>query len=452
MNGKRSNPVLYAFGNLGTNTFLQAFSSFILFFYVDHLGAPLGPIALFLALQALWHAVLNPLTGAVSDHTRTRLGRRIPYILFGALPLGAVFFWMWDPQGPRSRLPLDFAISVGLFDLLYLLVVINWTSLFPEMFRTIGERTTAQTTRQAVGVIGLMVGVALPPLLYTHWGYPAMGLLLAAIGTAGFLVSVLGARESKAHQTPSSPLGPGPRPTALGGILAESRATLTDRPFLAYLAANFLVQFALTLVPAALPFFAKYVLHIQGLRLTMLLGAIFVVALLALPAWARLIRRFGTHRSAAYAICLLTIGVSPYLWLSSLPWAFASAVVIGVGLSGFLSLADVLIAEVIDDDARRTGTRREGSFFGVNGFVVRIGVTLEASLFYALLGLAHYAPNAQGVATPAVVLALRLLMAGVPILAFVLALVALRGLRVAESPTSLPQPAEPPSALAPQSS
>lgn len=457
MTPTQRSPVLYALGNVGTNTFLQAFSSFILFFYVDHLGAALGPITLFLSLQAIWHAVLNPVTGAISDHTRTRLGRRVPYVLFGALPLGAVFFWMWDPQGPRNLLPLDFAVSVGLFDLLYLLVVINWTSLFPEMFRTIGARTHAQTTRQAAGILGLIVGVALPPVLYTHLGFPTMGFLLAAVGTAGFLLSVLGARDGAAtmpgrallvaasdpsrdalETTRVERANKPVQPVTLRRLYDESRATLTNQSFLSYLGANFLVQFGLTLIPAALPFFGKYVLHIQGLHLTVLLGVIFVVALAALPVWSRVIRRMGTRHSVTYAVCLMGLGIAPYLWLSQLSWAYASAIVVGCGLSGFLSLADVLIAEIIDEDASRSGTRREGSFFGVNGFVVRMGVTLEASLFYAFLGLAHYVPNAAGVATPAVILALRMLTAGVPLVAFALALVCFRGLRVPESPRQIP--------------
>ena len=422
---RRERAPIYALGNLGTNIYLQAFATFALFFYVDHLGASIGLISLFLALQAVWNALLNPILGQVSDRTRTRVGRRLPYVLALSAPLGAAFWLIWRPAFGHALLPLYFALSVGVFDILYVAVTLNWTSLFPEMFRTLEARATAQWWRQGVGVVALMVGVALPPLLYGRFGWSAMGLSFAIVGTAGYLLSVLGSKESP---------GPAPEPSDMRGVAAAVRFTVTNPAFLAFLALNFLIQFTFDVLEAVLPFFAKYVMHVPNRDLTILLAGIFVVALGLVYPWSLAVRRVGSRTGMAAAIVLLAVGALPFAWLTGLPWGLAGAVLLGAGLAGFLSLADVLIAEVIDDDARRVGRRREGSFFGVNGFVVRFGVSLEALVVYAALHGSGYHANAAGQASAGVVDAMRLLMVVVPWLALALAFAALRLVRVPESP------------------
>lgn len=431
---RRFHPTLYALGNLGTNIYLQSFATFVLFFYVDHLGASVGLISLVMGIQGVWHAVVNPLVGQISDRTRSRFGRRVPYLAGATLPLGVAYALIWRPWVSRAHLPLYFLVVVTAFDLFYIVAVLNWTSLFPEMARTLPDRARVQSTRQAVGIVALMIGVSAPPLIYGRFGWGAMGIVFAIIGTVGFVAVLAGVREEPAPVS-------GPRPPL--AVLAALKATAANRGFWSYIVLNFFVQYLFSLLPATLPFFAKYVLHVRGLDLTLLLASIFVVALLAVYPWSLLIRRSGSHRAMALTLLLLAGGVLPFFWATTMAWALAAGVVLGVGLAGFLSLADVLIAEVIDADAARVGQRREGSFYGVNGFFIRFGVTLEAATIYLVFHLTGYRPNAAGYATPLVIVGLRILMAGVPLLALAIAGIALRLFDVPESPRDLPDDAVP---------
>ena len=421
----------YSLGNLGTNIFSQSFATYVLFFYVDHLRASLGLISLVMGLQAVWHAILNPVLGQLSDATRSRFGRRVPYMAGATLPLGVAYWLIWRPWVHRAELPLYFAVAVTAFDFLYLTVVLNWTSLFPELYRTLAERTRVQAWRQGIGVIALMVGVSVPPLIYRRWGWHTMGLLLALIGTAGFLAALLGPKEGPLAQPPADR-------QRLGSVRAILQ-TAGDRSFLRYLTMNFLIQFIFSLIPATLPFFAKYVMHIRGLELTLLLASIFVVALAVMYPWSRYIYRVGSHRAMVTTIGLLALGVLPFWWLTGMVSALAAGVVLGLGLSGFLSLADLLMAEVIDADAERRGRRREGSFYGFNGFVVRFGVTLESLVVYLVFHWTGYHANAAGHATALVQWGMRCLLAGVPLLALTIALWAIMTFKVRESPRHPPQ-------------
>ena len=422
---RRSLAVSYGLGNLGTNMFSQAFATYVLFFYLDHLAAPLGAITLAMTVQSVWHAVLNPASGWVSDRTKSRWGRRLPYIAVGALPLGLVFWLLWNPLVGRVALPLYFFIVVALFDLFYLVTVINWTSLFPEIFRTLSDRAYVERWRQGLGIAALMLGVAVPPLLYGRFGWSAMGLILAVIGTAGFAVMVLGTRRA-AQRTPT-PARPLP-------IWPALRATFRQPGFLGYLATNFLVQFVLVVIPAGMPFYAKYVLHIGHTQLTLMLAAVFVMAILLVHPWSRVIVRMGSRRAFRLAIVLLAVGVIPFWFVRTFLEGILTTMFIGVGLAGFLMLVDIVMAEIIDDDAKRVGQRREGLFYGINGFVLRFGTTLEALVLYGILSATHYRPNPAGHATPLVQEGFRLLMAGVPLAALLLGLLTFARYRVPESP------------------
>lgn len=429
----RAHPIVYSLGNLGTNIFAQAFATFALFFYVDHLRAALGPITFALGVQSVWHAVLNPLIGVLSDRSRTRWGRRLPYIAGGTIPLGLVFFLLWHPFVSQNALVAYFFILVVLFDALYLMVVINWTSLFPELFTTLEDRAYAARWRQFVGILGLMIGVALPPLLYGHWGWTIMGAILAVIGTGGFL-AVLGSHRPV--QTITSQ-----KPTPWLPLVRES---LRQPGFIRYLTANFLIQFVLLLIPGVMPFYGKYVLHLHHSQLTLLLAATFITALLMLYPWSWMIRRVGTQKSFRLAMILLGIAVIPFGFIHHFVGGILTMVGIGIGLGGFLTLVDIVMAELIDDHARRhPEVRKEGTFYGINGFVLRLGTTLEAAVIYGVLHITGYHPNSAGLASASVLWGLRWLMGGVPLLAILLAILAFRRFGIPESPRHVMAPLTP---------
>lgn len=414
----RRGAISYGLGNLGTNIYSQAFATFILFFYVDHLRAPLGPITLAMSIQSVWHAVLNPMTGLLSDRTRSRWGRRIPYIAAGFLPLGVVFWLLWHPLVSRGHgLVLYFLVVVALFDALYLLVVINWTSLFPERFRTLKVRSEVARWRQGFGILALMIGVSLPPVLYGQFGWSSMGAILAGVGTFGYFAVVLG------HQTA---VAESPPPPSREPLWRPFWAVLREPGFLRYLGMNFLVQFVLVLIPAALPFLAKYVLHLGHSQLSVMLGTAFIVAILTVYPWSRLIQRWGAHRALLTAVGIMTLASLGFFVVGGFLTGVLTTIVLGMGLGGFLMLIDIVMAEIIDQHAQSHGLRREGAFYGVNGFVLRFGTTLEALLVYLVFHFTGYHANAAGLASPLVRDGLRILTAGIPAVALLAALALFR--------------------------
>ena len=436
--------VLYASGSVSVALSYQAFATFIQFLYIDVFGLRAAAVGLVWSLYGLWNAVNDPLAGYWSDRTRTRWGRRIPWIAGLFLPLAVSFYFLWAPpqglvEGPPRNLLFYFLIAVLIFDLLWTLVVMNWTALFPEMVPDARQRAAVSGWREAFSIVGLLVGVALPPMLAgADWsGRGSMGLLLSVVIAFFFATSLLGSRE-RGGPPDEEPLR----------FIPALRATLRNRDFRHFLSANLAIQFIFMMLTATTPFYAKYVLRIQGpltiaalgvtldegTQTSLFLGLAFITAFIAMPLWTLVAQRRGAWRTLR-TVCLFA---AVTLLLFFLPGDFYSGLLVvilfGFGLAGLLMLTNLLIADVVDDDELTTGQRREGMYFGMNGFVIRFAFTLQGITSGMLLELGGYVAPSAGVLYPpqpaGALFAMRLLMGGIPALAALVAFFILGGYRL----------------------
>ncbi|MCY9514515.1 MFS transporter [Paenibacillus apiarius] len=397
-------------GNLASNLMAQMFSAYIVYYYVDVLGVRPGLIGIAMVIHGIFGAILNPLFGYVSDRFRTRWGRRVPYISFGMIPLAAVFTLLWFPLSSGTGLFWYFLFIVLLYDVLYVLVILNYSALFPEMFATMKERASASSWKQMFGIIGMIAGVAGPPLFYDRYGWETMGLMFGIAAALFMGVMVWGSRENE-QAAPDT-----------FGLWKAVRYTCSNRFFIIYVLGGFFVQLTFALLPAAIPFFTKYALHAEESANSILLGLVFVTAIPCVYAWARWTNRFGPRKTMLAAIACYAAALAPLLFVATPVAAYVTGAAIGFGLAGIIMLLEVLLAEVIDEDERRTGARREGIYFGMNGFTIRFGVSLQAVIMSLVLEQSGYAANAA--AQPdAAIAGIRFMLAGIPILSLALAFI-----------------------------
>jgi GPH family glycoside/pentoside/hexuronide:cation symporter len=283
-------------------------------------------------------------------------------------------------------------------------------------------------------LVGLLVGVALPPILagedWSNRG--SMALLLAVITAASFALSLLGSRERPEFRHDESP----PFKEAL-------LTTLANRDFRYFLAANLMIQFVFLALASSIPFYAKYALLIQGdwrlgelsldaaTQNSLLLGMTFIVALPAMTFWTWLSRQRGAWWTLR--TCCLSGAATLLLFFipSTFPGGLAVAVAFGLSLAGLLMLTDLLIADVCDADELNTGARREGVYFGTNGLAIRLAFTIQGIITAVILTTSGYVAPTPDVLYPlqpaAAVFGIRLMTAGIPALALLLAFWFLRG-------------------------
>ncbi|MGW8483083.1 MFS transporter [Microbacterium sp. NPDC055903] len=405
-----------AFGASGfpAQLMAQTFSAFVVYFYVDRLGVDAGWVAAAMIAHGILNAVLNPIVGALSDRGRSRWGRRIPWIGIGIIPLVVAFALVWmPPELPASGLIVWFLVVVAVYDVAYVVVVLNISALFPEIFRTTEERARGNVPRQIFAIVGMVLGTAGAPLLYGSIGWPGMAIALGAVCLVMLIWSFAGGMVEREDAVAADAA---PMPWT-----AQLRYTFGNRAFVPYVLGSLLVQSAIAVILAAIPFYVRYSLHAPEGEGSLLLGAIFVTAIPAIVLWSAVVRRTSPRTATLWAVGVFGLGVLGYLLPAGILGAVLVGVAVGVGVGGLLQLLEVVLGQIIDDDAARTGHRREGVYFGVNGFVVRGSVVVQAVVAAWVLGASGY-DAALGDAQPETVDgAIRVMLAVVPMVLTALA-------------------------------
>jgi len=430
--------LLYGVGSIGVALSYQAFSTYIQFLYIDTLGVRAAWIGVVWAIYGIWNSINDPLSGYLSDRTRTRWGRRLPWMYGSLLPLVITFYLLWFPfkgaNWSEFSILFYFLGIVLAFDLFWTVFVMNWTSLFPEMVSSEDARTSLSALRESFSIIGLLIGVALPPLLAgADWSNRGqMAYLLTAVTLISLLLTLLGSKERPEFAAEPSP-----------PFRESLRLTLRNRDFVFFLAANLMIQYVFLGLSAAIPFYAKYVLGIQGpttlggvtlsaeMQNSLLLAAAFLAALPSMILWLKLSQRFGAWRTLR-AAALLGAAIALYFFF---PTTFAGGllgtIAFGVVLAALLALTNPLIADITDADEVSHGARREGMFFGLNGLVIRFAFVIQGILTAIVFTLTGYVNPSAAVLNPiqpdSALFGMRLLTGGTTAVALVAAFVLLGG-------------------------
>jgi len=389
--------------------------------YGDVLGVDLALIGLIILLSRLWDALTDPAIGYLSDHTRTRLGRRRPFLLAGAPVLAGGAVLLLAP--PAS---LDASATTWWFGLLLLAVFLAWTvvqiphaALGAELAPGHHERTALFALRDGLWILGTLAAAMAPSAARAVLGVPAggsserqvFGALAWVYGPVLLLLPwwcALGVRE---------PVVPTASPDTPHGATVEAWG---NRPFRIVLTAYGIGALGSALPATLVLFYVEHVLRVPHLA-DAFLGLYFLVGFLCLPGWTAVSRRIGKKR-AWLAAMLVSVGAfsgAAFLGRGD-TWAFAAiCLVSGIGFGAGLVLPSSLVADVIDYDEWRSGRRREGLYYGLWSIVTKVSAALGASVALPLLKWAGYQP--QGAQPETVVLTLKLLYAAVPCVCYLAA-------------------------------
>ena len=163
-----STKLAYGSGDMGPAIAANILVFFLLYFFTNVAGLPAGLAGSILAIGKIGDAINDPVAGILSDRTRTRWGRRIPWMLFGAIPFGVFFFLQWvvptfsaDPELNKWYLFAYYTIIAILFNLAYTVVNLPYTALTPELTQDYNERTSLNSFRFAFSIGGSILSLVL---------------------------------------------------------------------------------------------------------------------------------------------------------------------------------------------------------------------------------------------------------------------------------------------------
>ncbi len=156
---------------------------------------------------------------------------------------------------------------------------------------------------------------------------------------------------------------------------------LTNRNFQAFLFVNTMTYYAYGQLLSMFPFYRKFILGKTEQFETLAYGTALAVTVLALPLWVRYTNKTSPKRTFVSSSIAFSIALIPLWFLFPDTVVVAIMALVGLGLAGLLMVVDLLISEVIDEDFEKSGVRREGIFFGFNGFFIRLAILMQAITF-----------------------------------------------------------------------
>ncbi|MFA6185760.1 MAG: MFS transporter [Phycisphaerae bacterium] len=405
---------------------INAMSYLALPIYNIALGVDPRMLSWAMGIPRFLDAIADPIIGNISDNTRTRWGRRRPYIAIGAILCGIMFALMWMP--PTSLSPNGLAIFFLLVGILYYagysIFGIPWTALGYELSTDYNERTRIMAYRTFITALG---GLGLGTLWWLSLrigkneveGVRVVGILVGVLIIIVGLMPALFCREAASGQCQK-----------MISLKAGLKSTFRNKPFLQISTIVFLILIGIFIVqPLSLYINIYYVYGgdkeaVSTLNLFCNFG-FQGIGLVLTP----LVAFMGTHlgKKKTLLIGLGTVAISfPLSWFFYTPACpYLQLICLGmasVGLSCVWVLSGAMIADVCDIDELATGLRREGMYGAVFAWVCKVGVAAVMILSGYMLNWSGYDAQFQ-MQTPQTVFLLRFLYAAVPPMFLIVAII-----------------------------
>jgi GPH family glycoside/pentoside/hexuronide:cation symporter len=369
------------------------YASLLPIFYVDYLGL-VENAAIIYYVQIIYlivNALNDPLFGFYSDRSRSRMGRRIPFIRFTAPFLTLTFILVWfapDKSIGNWNLFWWMVITTCLYDTAYTIIFLVYSALLPELTEDEQERNSLNMFWQFFGMIGTILGFIIPDIFRNQSRFLLLMsmILVGIVGMSLILYTSYKFTERPEFTKVDEPLG----------IMEAFKVTFKNKSFLIVVAANFMGTLINSLIVGSIFYAADYIMEESSL---ILLVFIFIPLLTCIWITPKLIRKWGVVRSDQFLLLIGGFGMLLLFFLTAydIPvLVYISIAISAIGFVGPLIFTNVLFAQVADEDELKTGVRREAAFFGVNAFFTKPAQSIAIIIPTVLLDLANFIPHELG--------------------------------------------------------
>jgi len=404
--------LVYGAGDIGMASFNTLRQFFYAIFLTDTVGLDPRIASITAFLGVIWDAFNDPLVGAISDNVKTRWGRRRPFLLFFTIPfaLGFVFLWWTPPIQNEILLALYVMLTYMLSDTLQTLVMVPFLSLTPEITSDYDERTVLTTYRMFFNLIASLGTAVVAPMMMdrmikagysTQQGYMIVAALFGGIAIIPYLGTFLVVREQSEQQRTEAQHMTREGRTSLKKTL---RLAWENVPFRFAASLYMLNWVTFDLVAMMLPFFLTYwigsgdllyqasLFGVQVALESAVLGAMFVVAIAALPLWTWLSTKLGKRwayiSGMGFWAIVLCSGI--FIQPDQVGFVMVLAVLSGLGASTAHVLPDAIFPDVIEWDELRTRSRHEGVYYGIKNFARKLAGAVSIFIVLQVLGWFGY--------------------------------------------------------------
>jgi glycoside/pentoside/hexuronide:cation symporter, GPH family len=378
--------ILFSAGDLSISVPLAILMFFQLFFMTDVAGLRPDYAAWAVMIGRLWDAVNDPWFGILSDRIKTRWGRRRTIMLFGAVPIGVGFALMWQVP-PFSPLGLTayYTLTFIIFNSAFTFIRIGYYAMVPELTSDYDERISINGYLMAYSISGSLGAIILITLLRGFFPDPVQLFMIIGISLGLLIILppllVFSLTRGKLSETAGSAL-----------TMGESiRATLSNKPFWRLIGLYTMSWTTVSVIAAALVYFANYYLRVPDQANYFVLVA-QGSALLFVPLWVWAAKKLDKSKafiigSLSWLVILLSISS---IGSHQVGLAYLLAALSGAGIACAYVLPWSMIPDVVEFDQLKTGERREGSYYAFASFFQKLAAGMAIWAMGQALALANY--------------------------------------------------------------
>ncbi len=377
----------YGLGDLGPALITNILIFFLLYFMVNVAGLDPGLAGAVMLIANIWDAVNDPIVGILSDRTRSRFGRRLPWILWGGVPFGLTFLLQWlIPTSNQWGLFGYYLLMALLANTFFTIVNLPYTALTPELTQDYNDRTSLNSFRFALasggGVIGLLMARAILGQFEAQpeRGYLVLGIVGAIAATLPIYLCVFGiwkpvmraerkrvaAAEGDTHPQESLP--------------KQIKIAFSNRPFLIVVGIYLCTWLAFQNTGAILPFYIVSWMRRSEQTVTEAALAVQLTAMLMLFVLSAVSRRYGKKATFYVGTSVWLIAqIGLYrLQPEQVFLIYPLAALVGIGVATAYLIPWSMLPDVIEWDELQTGQRREGIFYSFMSLIQKVcrGVAL----------------------------------------------------------------------------
>jgi GPH family glycoside/pentoside/hexuronide:cation symporter len=383
---------MYGSGDLGFSITSTIIGFYFLFFLTDVVGVNIKIAGLAIFIGRTWDYINDPLFGYISDRTRSRWGRRRPFLLFGPIPFAIFFTLMWwkPPFQGDFALVFYYTVIYILYDASATMIYMPYFALTPELTSDYDERTSLTSVRAFFSLLGSLVAFTIPLMIVGNLSPEntnnvlIMGLVFGIASAIPLWFVFFGSQERPEFMHQKQP-----------GLLESIRASIHNRPFLFSAAIYLFTWVSIDILQASILYFIIHVVNQENNNM-IIMASIFVIAMIALPLWTwvshRLNKRIAYIIGVAFlaAVLLVLVTLTP---ATPIYFIVFLCILAGIGVSAAHVMPWAIIPDAIEYDELKTGERHEGMFYSFISLSQKIASSFAILMVSQVLGATGYIQN-----------------------------------------------------------
>lgn len=377
----------WAIGELPVAVYIGLTIGFLLFYATQALGISPWLAGLVLLAPRLWDAFTDPLMGAISDRTKSAMGRRRPYLLLGSILLGLSMIGLFSAPGDASEMQKAMYLLVMYFIASTAITIFDvpYSSMAAEMTDDYEERTSLMGYKMVAARVGILMVLFSAPLVFGRGDNLIAGFRLVGIGFGVFIVVTGLASFFLTKNAPRLE-----KPVGKFSVRDELTAVRENKPFRALWTVFLFQNLAIGASATTLLYMLTLVINVEKASIGGFMAVAAVTATVLTPIWVTLGKKMAKRKGYYIALVLSILAPVPFLFIA--PGAttalFFMLMFVGTADAANQLFPNAMVPDTVEVDELRTGERREGAIFGAWAFCRKLGMT--AGAFFVSLMLSSF--------------------------------------------------------------